>query len=262
MSLPLYLIDAFTDVPFRGNPAAVCLLESAADETWMQSVAAEMNQAETAFVRPLEKDFELRWFTPTVEVDLCGHATLAAACALWTHGAVAADQAIRFRTRSGVLTAEPIGGKIRLDFPSEAPSEVGSAEAVRQLFPDATFIGANRMDWFVALPTEADVTCYQPDFAAIAALGKRGLIITAAATRRDCDFVSRFFGPQSGVDEDSVTGSAHCALAPFWAARLGRNEQVGYQASKRGGFVGVELRGNRVGLLGNAALVVRGQLQR
>ena len=246
MRLPVYLVDAFADAPFTGNPAAVVPLEEPLDDATMQRIAMEMNQAETAFVLP---GLTLRWFTPTVEVDLCGHATLAAAHVFWERGA---EGVLRFKTRSGVLAAERRADGILLDFPAEPP-----IAAPVPLFPDALWTGRNRMDWFVQLSDEAAVRGLKPDFAVIAALGMRGLIVTARGS--ETDFVSRCFYPQSGVDEDPVTGSAHCALAPFWAERLGKTEMVGYQASRRGGAVSVSLRGDRVRLEGCAVTTLRGE---
>lgn len=261
MPHPFFLVDAFAHAPFTGNPAGVVLLDAEADAEWMQRVGMEVHQAETAFVWPLGGGrFGLRWFTPTVEVDLCGHATLASAFALWHAGRVPPTEAIRFETKSGELVCTRLDdGRIELDFPAETPHAESDA-AVAALVPGATFLGANRMDWFAELPTEADVLAYQPDFAAIDALGMRGLLLTARAEREGVDFVSRFFAPQSGVDEDFVTGSAHCALAPYWAEKLGRTALTGFQASSRGGFVGVELRGERVALRGHAKLAIEGQL--
>ena len=254
MTRPLLLIDAFADGPFAGNPAAV-VVGDALDETLMQKIAMEMNQAETAFVTLREDgDYDLRWFTPTAEVDLCGHATLAGAHALWEGGA---SGALRFHTRSGVLTAVRTGDAIVLDFPSETPSEESLPHALPFL-GEILWAGRNRMDWFVQTASESQVRDLVPDFAAVAALGMRGLIVTAIGT--DTDFVSRCFYPQTGVPEDPVTGSAHCALAPFWSERLGRSELVGYQASQRGGTVKVRLDGERVRLGGRAVTTVRGEL--
>ncbi len=246
-TLPIYLVDAFADEPFSGNPAGVVPLEGPLDDATMANIAMEMNQAETAFVLP---GGTLRWFTPTVEVDLCGHATLAAAHVLWERGA---QGRLRFETRSGVLIAERRSDGIALDFPAEPP-----IAAPIPLFPNALWTGRNRMDWFVQLADEEAVRELKPNLAAIAALGMRGLIVTAGGS--GFDFVSRCFFPQSGVDEDPVTGSAHCALASFWAEHLGKTEMVGYQASRRGGTVRVELRGDRVILQGCAVTTLRGEL--
>ena len=264
---PLYQVDAFTPRPFAGNPAGVCLLAGPHEAAWMQDVAREMNLAETAFLLPrtaLEEDgpgWDLRWFTPTVEVDLCGHATLASAHVLWETGALAAGETARFHTRSGLLTAEQRGEWIELDFPAEpaAPAESppGLAEA---LGVEPLSVGRNRMDLIVELAAESMVRALAPDLRRLAALPVRGVIATAPAEGSSYDFVSRFFAPRSGVDEDPVTGSAHCCLGPFWGARLGKTDLVGYQASARGGLVKVRLAGDRVKLGGQAVTVLRGEL--
>lgn len=254
---PLYLVDAFSHGPFTGNPAAVCILDGPAPDDWMQAVAMEMNQAETAFVYPVEGNFSLRWFTPLVEVDLCGHATLAAARVLFDRGY--AEPTIRFDTRSGILTAEQHGVEIELDFPAEAPVAEELPCTLSFLGADPVWTGRNRMDWFVQLPTEADIHALAPNFAEIAGQGLRGLIVTAKADT-DYDFVSRGFFPQSGIDEDPATGSAHCALGPFWALRLGKDDLLGFQASRRGGKIGVTIRGDRVRLRGQAVTTMEGSL--
>ena len=264
MGIPISVVDAFTDEPFRGNPAAVCLPPKDVDPAWMQSVAAEMNLAETAFLRPRgNEEFDLRWFTPLVEVDLCGHATLASAHRLWEEGM--ADGAIRFHTRSGVLTAARDGAGIELDFPArpaaETPAPPGLAEALGAPF---VWVGINASDdLLVEIPDGAAVRTLEPDFVALGKIPARGVIATAAAERRfdvGHDFVSRFFAPRVGINEDPVTGSAHCALAPFWSSRLGRNELVGWQASARGGIVRTRLDGDRVALGGRAVTVWKGEL--
>lgn len=261
MPVPIFVVDAFTDQPFAGNPAGVCLLESPADERWMHSVAAEMKHAETAFLVRREDGYDLRWFTPTVEVDLCGHATLASAHVLWEQGLVADGDEARFTTKSGVLTARQDSGGIVLNFPSEpwnpapAPPDLANALGV----PIEAF-GQNRFDYLVVLENETAVRRLQPNIAKLSGYPVRGVIVTSAADTEGVDFVSRFFAPQSGVDEDAVTGSAHCCLGPYWSERLGRDRLRGFQASARGGFVGVAMRGDRVELIGNAVTVIRGEL--
>ncbi|HJU87340.1 MAG TPA: PhzF family phenazine biosynthesis protein [Gemmatimonadota bacterium] len=265
MGIPISVVDAFSDTPFRGNPAGVCLPPEDADPAWMQAVAAEVNLAETAFLFPRSRgEYDLRWFTPLVEVDLCGHATLASAHRLWEVG-LADDGPIRFHTRSGILTASRARAEIELDFPSapahEIPPPAGLAEALRASFG---WTGENALgDLLVEMPDDTAVRTLEPDFAALAKLPARGVIATAAAERRfdvGHDFVSRFFAPGVGIDEDPVTGSAHCALAPFWAARLGRTELVGWQASARGGIVRTRVEGDRVALGGRAVTVWTGEL--
>lgn len=265
MAIPISVVDAFSEAPFRGNPAGVCLPPTDRDAAWMQAVAAEMNLAETAFLRPRARgEFDLRWFTPLVEVDLCGHATLASAHRLWEEG-VAGEGAIRFHTRSGILTASRAGAEIELDFPSEPPRESppppGLAEALGAPFVGT---GVNALgDLVVEMPDERSVRNLEPDFALLERIPARGVVATAVAerpTESGYDFVSRFFAPRVGIDEDPVTGSAHCALAPFWAGRLGRDELVGWQASARGGIVRTRLDGDRVVLGGRAVTVWKGEL--
>ncbi len=262
MSLPLLLIDAFTDQPFRGNPAAVCLLEHEPPSAWMQSVAAEMNQAETAFVWLEKADFGLRWFTPTVEVDLCGHATLAAAHALWETQRLAPGEVAHFQTRSGLLSCRRTGEWTAMDFPAEPPVQMDTQyDFSAMLGADPIWTGRNRMDYFVQLHSGTALREITPDLAAIAELPARGLIVTARADTADYDFASRFFAPQAGVPEDHVTGSAHCALGPFWADRIGKSQLIGFQASSRGGFVEIAvLEQMRVELRGKALTVLTGTL--
>ena len=261
MGLRLLQVDAFTDRAFGGNPAAVCLLERPAEPAWMQNVAREMNLSETAFVSPRADGYDLRWFTPGAEVDLCGHATLATAHVLWSEGLLAADRTARFHTRSGWLTADRRGPEIELDFPSqaaapqEAPPELLSALGVRP-----QYVGKNRTDYLIEIASEADVRATRPDFGKLRSLPIRGVIVTSRAATPGVDFVSRFFAPAVGVDEDPVTGSAHCALAPHWAPRLAKDAMVGYQASARGGTVRVRLAGDRVKLAGQAVTVLKGEL--
>ncbi|MBL8749109.1 MAG: PhzF family phenazine biosynthesis protein [Planctomycetes bacterium] len=260
-NVPCFHVDAFTDRAFAGNPAAVCLLDQNRPARWMQAVAAEMNLSETAFVRPIAKGFSLRWFTPKVEVDLCGHATLAAAHVLWSERIAKKGAALRFTTRSGVLTAARSGGSIELDFPArtarpcERPAGLG-----RALGAAPRAVAKNQDDLVVELGSERAVRALRPDFALLAALPVRGVAVTARSSDRRFHFVSRFFAPRVGVDEDPVTGSAHCALAPWWAERLGKTAMKGRQLSARGGVVEVRLDGDRVVLRGAAVTVVRGQL--
>lgn len=258
---PFTQVDAFTDRPFAGNPAAVFVLSSARDESWMQSVAREMNLAETAFLVRRSDGFDLRWFTPLCEVDLCGHATLASAHTLWEDGHLANGDAGRFHTKSGVLKAERHDGLIWLDFPAtpavpaSAPSELAQGLGV-----PLRFVGKTPFDYFVEVDGEETVRGLKPDLTALGRLPVRGTIVTGRAATTDYDFISRFFAPAAGVPEDPVTGSAHCALAPFWAERLGKSELTAYQASPRGGAMRLRLAGDRVLLGGKAVTVVRGEL--
>jgi PhzF family phenazine biosynthesis protein len=262
----LVQVDAFADRPFAGNPAAVCVLEVPAEDGWMQAVAREMNLSETAFLLPeptpdAPHAFRLRWFTPTVEVDLCGHATLAAAHVLWEEGHRPLDATLTFSTRSGRLKARRAGGLIALDFPAEPVADREPPEGlVQALGVSPRFVGGNRMDLLVELDTEADVLAVCPDFGRLRAIPTRGVIVTARCDRPGLDFVSRFFAPAAGVDEDPVTGSAHCALAPFWRARLGLDTMTGEQVSSRRGTVRVRVLGDRVELTGPAVTVLRGEL--
>ena len=262
MPLPLFHVDAFAERPFSGNPAAVCILEVPAEEAWMQSVAAEMNLSETAFLLPSGQCFKLRWFTPTTEVDLCGHATLASAHVLWSEGLVSGQQVIEFHSKSGLLTATRLGDRIELDFPREPAHEVEiDLELEAALGAAAQWMGRNRMDCLVEVESEGELFQLEPDFEALQQLDVRGVIVTARADAGEYDFMSRFFAPAAGVNEDPVTGSAHCCLADFWQKRLGKSEMVAYQASKRGGRVYVRVRGDRVVLGGNAVTIAAGALR-
>ncbi len=265
MATRFYQIDAFADRPFTGNPAAVCLLNEPASTSWMQQVAAEMNLSETAFVvREDDENWQLRWFTPTVEVPLCGHATLAAAHALWKSGDLALNVRVRFHTQSGLLTASRQGDWIEMIFPaaeSEPHDEpAGLAEAL-----DAKLIAISETKmgipvWLAELESEAAVREVKPNFQKLAQVKHGGVIVTSQASTPDYDFVSRVFVPVAGIDEDPVTGSAHCCLAPYWAAKLGKQTLAGYQASKRGGVVKVTLEQDQAKLSGQAITVVQGKL--
>jgi PhzF family phenazine biosynthesis protein len=258
----LLQIDAFSAEPFRGNPAAVCLLDRERDAAWMQNVAAEMNLSETAFLLPRDNDWSLRWFTPAIEVDLCGHATLASAHALWQEKLLAPADTARFHTRSGLLTATRDGEWIELDFPAtheqltDPPPEL--LESLGVSVP--VYVGRNKFDYLVEVESEEAVRAMNPDHARLRTIPVRGVIVTSRATSGDYDFVSRFFAPGSGIDEDPVTGSAHCCLTPYWSERLGKEEMVAFQASPRGGVVRVRLAGDRVKLGGQAVTVLRGEL--
>ena len=263
MPQPIVQVDAFADRPFAGNPAAVCVLDRPRDDGWMQRVAREMNLSETAFLEPADDGgYRLRWFTPAVEVDLCGHATLASAHALWESGALDASAEARFHTRSGLLTARKDGDWIWLDFPALPPQEVPIPDGLREAIgAEPRFVGRSRFDLLVEVASEDAVRALRPDLRAIRGLSVRGLIATARGSEAGgFDFVSRFFAPGAGVDEDPVTGSAHCVLAPYWAAKLGKDEMTAYQASDRGGVVRVRLAGDRVRLGGQAVTVLRGEL--
>ncbi len=261
MAIPLWHIDAFTERPFAGNPAAVVFLDGARDERWYQAVAEEMNLAETAFVSPRDDGFALRWFTPSVEVDLCGHATLASAHFLWDSGRLAPAAVARFFTKSGVLLARRLADRIVLDFPATpaAPAPTPD-ELVSSLGAAPAWVGRSIFDVVARYDDPAVVRAMRPDFARLARVPARGVIVTAPSDVDGVDFISRFFGPEVAVPEDPVTGSAHCALGPLWAGLLGKQDLVGFQASARGGVVHVAVRGERVELGGGAVTVVRGEL--
>jgi PhzF family phenazine biosynthesis protein len=259
--IPFFQVDAFTDRPFAGNPAAVCLLPAPRGDRWMQAVASEMNLSETAFLLAEGDGYRLRWFTPKVEVDLCGHATLASAHVLWSEGRVRPDKSSSFHTKSGLLKAVRKNELIELDFPLDPPSEVTPPpELLGALGVSAKFVGKNRFDFLVEVESEEMVRRMVPDFARLALIEMRGVIVTAESASPQYDFVSRFFAPWAGVNEDPVTGSAHCCLGPHWRDRLGKSEFVAFQASARGGVVHVRVTDDRTFLGGQAVTVVRGEL--
>jgi PhzF family phenazine biosynthesis protein len=261
MGIRLIQVDAFTDEAFRGNPAAVCFLSETMDEGWMQSVAREMNLSETAFLLRGQDGFSLRWFTPAVEVDLCGHATLASAHALWEEGVVPSSEPLRFHTRSGLLTAEKREEAIELDFPATPETPCASPPGLsRALGAEPTYIGHSAFDYLVLLRDADAVRHLSPDMGLLKKVSARGIIVTALSDDSRFDFVSRFFAPAAGIDEDPVTGSAHCCLGPFWQARLEKAAMVAYQASARGGVVRVEVAGERVRIGGHAVTVLRADL--
>lgn len=261
MSQTIIQVDAFTAAPFTGNPAAVCVLEQPRDERWMQQVAQEMNLSETAFLLPEADGFRLRWFTPTVEVKLCGHGTLSSAHVLWETERLAADQQARFYTKSGLLTATRQGDWIELDLPAYAAEEAQApAELAQALGATPRAVYRDPTHWLVELDSEQIVRELQPDFSLLKRVPLSGVIVTSRAATAGYDFVSRFFAPQIGIDEDPVTGAAHCSLGPFWQTRLGRDSFVAYQASARGGVVRVRVEGDRVRLGGQAVTVMRGEL--
>jgi PhzF family phenazine biosynthesis protein len=266
MSVPIYVVDAFTDRPFGGNPAAVCPLENWRDNDWLQAVAAEMNLAETAFtVMRSDGSFDLRWFTPWVEVELCGHATLATAQALWQTGRASTDSPLSFHTLSGLLTARRSGDEVReieLNFPSEAAALVAAPEhLLKGLGIDSVIsIHRNRFDYLVEVTDERTVREIHPDFTQLRQVACRGISVTSRSDDDRFDFVSRFFAPAVGVDEDPVCGSSHCMLGPFWRERLGKTELLAHQVSKRRGVLRVTCEGDRIKLAGRAVLVTQGEL--
>ena len=261
MGQRITVVDAFTDVAYAGNPAAVCVLGHPTTEAWMQAVAREMRHSETAFCIPLrDGSFELRWFTPGGEVRLCGHATLATAHVLWEEGRLPLREPARFSTLSGELTATPLGRHIELDFPARPPSEVEAPPGLLgSLGVEATWIGRDGDDYVVVLEDEPAVRACKPDFQALRSVETRGVMITAPAAA-DVDFVSRFFAPRFGIDEDPATGSAHCCMTPLWAGRLSKSALRARQLSERGATFELELAGDRVKLRGTCVTTLRGTL--
>ncbi|MBS0206944.1 MAG: PhzF family phenazine biosynthesis protein [Planctomycetes bacterium] len=260
-SVRCWTVDAFTDRPFGGNPASVCWLEEEKETAWMQSVAAEMNLSETAFVRARKDGYELRWFTPTMEVDLCGHATLATAHTLWSAKLAENGIPLRFHTRSGLLSCVQSGDMIELDFPSLPSTEILVSPLLEQaLGVPVVAAGASRIYQLAVLESAAAVRACRPDFQTMIQIPTLGVIITAAGDDGQFDIVSRFFAPAMGVNEDPVCGSAHCVLAPYWSSRLGKTELRAHQASARGGVLHLTLKGERVALRGHAVTVWRGEI--
>lgn len=263
MACPLryFVVDAFTPRPFAGNPAAVVPLDAWREDAWLQSVAMEMNLSETAYLVPNAGGYDLRWFTPKVEVDLCGHATLASSLVLARLGQLEDGGEVAFATRSGILRSRRQGNRYQLDFPATpaqaADAPAGLSEALGVV---PAYVGRARFDYLVEVDSAATVRSLAPDMKQLAKVKCRGLIVTARSDDAQFDFMSRFFAPAAGVDEDPVTGSAHCCLAPHWGQRLGRSAMTGYQASARGGVVHVELRGDRVLLGGEGVIVAEGNL--
>jgi PhzF family phenazine biosynthesis protein len=261
MTIPLFHVDAFTEQPFRGNPAAVCILSAPKDDAWLQAVGAEMNLSETAFLTKTDDGFRLRWFTPLVEVALCGHATLASAHVLWQAGYARPNDVIRFHTQSGVLKASRSGDDIELDFPLlvEEPAPPPD-QLARALGTSFCYVGRNRMDYLVEIESEEALRKLRPDFGLLGTLPVHRVVVTSRSTDPAFDFVSRFFAPALGINEDPVTGAAHCRLASFWRSRLQKESFRAYQASARGGVVRVRIAGDRALLGGRAVTVARGEL--
>jgi len=261
MAIEIFQVDAFTDKPFSGNPAAVCVLDGPSDEGWMQKVAAEMNVSETAFLYSEDGGYNLRWFTPTTEVELCGHATLASAHILWETDALGRDETAEFHTLSGVLKATTRGDLIELDFPSEPESTAEAPDGLLEsLGVTPLYIGKNRFDYLVEVESEEIIRNLRPDFALLKDVPARGVMVTSVSDAPEYDFVSRFFGPAAGIDEDPATGSAHCCLGPYWRKRLRKSELTAYQASRRGGVIHLSIRDDRVLIAGRAVTVMRVEL--
>ncbi|HEB51231.1 MAG TPA: PhzF family phenazine biosynthesis protein [Desulfobulbus sp.] len=258
MKLPLYQVDAFTDRPFTGNPAAVCPLDAWLPDDLMQKIAAENNLSETAFFVRQGKEYRIRWFTPAVEIDLCGHATLASGWVLY-HALGYRGEAIRFLSASGPLTVREKGDRLELDFPASPPRSCPAPELLARGLGREPLEVLRSDDYLVLLADQEQVRTLAPDFRILARLDCRGIIVTAPGT--EADFVSRFFAPGLGIDEDPVTGSAHCTLTPFWAKRLGRNVLKARQLSSRGGELECELHRERVLIRGMAVLYLAGTIR-
>ena len=256
----IYQVDAFTDVPFKGNPAAVCILDRTYSDDWMKSVANEMNLSETAFVILRENGYELRWFTPKVEMDLCGHATLATAHILWTEGYVDKCTELSFNTRSGVLKAKNLNGSIQLDFPAlEYKQTKAPKELIQALGINPIYEGMSKENYLIEVDSENEVKALKPDFNLLAQVDMHGVIVTSKGDN-EYDFVSRFFAPSVGVLEDPVTGSIQCVLVKYWKEKLKKSRFTAYQHSERGGKLRLELVDGRTLIIGDAVTVLRGNL--
>jgi PhzF family phenazine biosynthesis protein len=260
MKIPIFQVDAFTSTLFAGNPAAVCPLPSWLDDATLQAIAAENNLSETAYLVRTAEGFDIRWFTPGAEVDLCGHATLASAWVVF-HALGEVGNVVRFSSKSGVLSVERRGDLFAMDFPARPAKPIDAPEAlVRALGGKPIEVRAAR-DYLCIYAHERDVRALAPDMAGLACLDRYGIIVTSPAEKEGCDFVSRFFAPQVGVPEDPVTGSAHCTLIPYWSERLGKTKLSARQISKRGGEIACELRGERVELAGRAVRYLEGFIE-
>jgi PhzF family phenazine biosynthesis protein len=260
MKIKIYQVDAFTDKLFGGNPAAVCILDNWLDAALMQSIGAENNLAETAFILKKADVYEIRWFTPAVEVDLCGHATLAAAHVVFNYLGHSTDEVVFHSHRSGILKVKKDGAILTLDFPTDVYAGIEAPELLIQalgVMPHETYKG--KTDFMAVLSSQHEVETLKPNFAKLEILGERGVIVTAKGD--DVDFVSRFFAPQSGIDEDPVTGSAHTTLTPYWAKALGRNELTAIQLSSRKGHLTCRYLGERVAISGNAVTYLTGEIE-
>lgn len=262
MGLNIYQVDAFTDKPFSGNPAGVCVLSEKVTDEWMQKVAREMSLSETAFLIKQDNGYNLRWFTPATEVELCGHATLASAHILWEQNYMSKNEEAIFYTKSGILTAKNIdNGWIELNFPTEPENETNiPAGLLESLGVQAKYIGKNRFDYIIEVGSEEEVRNLCPDFTALGKITCMGVIVTSKSASKDYDFVSRNFAPGVGINEDPVTGSAHCCLAPYWMKRLGKNQFIARQISERGGILKVRLGDDRVYIGGKAVTAFKAEL--
>jgi PhzF family phenazine biosynthesis protein len=264
MQQKIYIVDAFTDKAFAGNPAAVYVMTEPLPDERMQLIAREFNLSETAFLLPEGEGYKLRWFTPTTEVELCGHATMASAHILYETGRITKDKVVRFYTLSGELRAKYIDGSIELNFPEEAPQETEMPDYLAESLDieNWKYVGKNRFDYIIELGNEQDIRSLTPNFSLLAQIPARGIIVTAAGSSGNYDFISRFFCPNVGINEDPVTGSAHCCLVPYWQRKLGKEKMRAYQASERGGEMEVYTKEGRVFMQGKAVTVIESLLLR
>ena len=265
MPIKIYKVDAFTSIPYQGNPAAICVLDNPVEDQWMQAVASEMNLAETAYLLKEGDSFRLRWFTPTVEMDICGHATLASAHILWEQGYVLKGSAINFKTLSGEITVTQFGNEIVMDFPADPESTVPLTEDLTMILKESLganpiYVGKSQRDFLVEVESAEILRSMTPNMSILAEVPMRGYIVTAKSDKPEFDFISRCFFPAVGIPEDHVTGSAHCCLARYWGGKLDKTEMLGFQASNRGGQVRVKIVGDRVMLIGSCVTVLIGEL--
>ena len=261
MSCPIYIVDAFTDKAFKGNPAAVCLPKEDVDSSWMQNVAAEMNLSETAFLRKSIKGFNIRWFTPEVEVDICGHATLASAHVLWESSFLEKGEKAIFNSKSGILTAEKKNKEIELNFPSMPIKDISGTEKLQEVLgTNVIYEGKAKGYYIFEVESEKMVKNLKPNFSALEKITDCGVIVTSNSTSDEFDFVSRFFAPAYGINEDPVTGSAHCVLGPHWREKLNKKSMRAFQASERGGVLRIRVEDERVYIAGKAVTVLKGEL--
>lgn len=260
-AISIFQVDAFTDRPFGGNPAGVCMLSEEKPELWMQFIAREMNLPETAFLLKRNDYYDLRWFTPKVEVELCGHATLASAHVLYEFGYLDPDKQARFQTKSGLLTAEKDRLTVMLNFPAQPEQPAAVPSGLKEaLNIEPKYTGKNRFAYLLELDSELTIRNLQPNFNLLKQIEGRGIIVTARSDKKEYDFVSRFFAPAIGIDEDPVTGSAHCCLGPYWYQKLKKEALTGYQASERGGIVRIGIEGDRIRLGGKAVTIFKGEV--
>ncbi|MFJ7931337.1 PhzF family phenazine biosynthesis protein [Peribacillus sp. NPDC096448] len=259
--MELTIINTFTDQPFKGNPAAVCLLTGESDSEWMQRMAKEINMPVTAFIHLHKAEWQLRWFTPSIEIPICGHGTLASSFFLWGKGYVPRDRPIVYQTKSGLLTARFVHGMVQLEFPPLIEQETAVPESlIKALGVVPAYVGQSKWDYLVEVQSEEIVRNMKPDIGSIAQLPIRGVIVTSRSDSGEYDFVSRFFSPAQGLDEDHVTGSAHCCLGPYWKRKLDKSSFIAYQASERGGLLKVEVTEDTVKLSGHAVTIFEGSL--